>query len=137
MLIAANRWNGKTGGGVGEGSLWSIPVLEESYILAIARTFSTSTISRCRRAGGDGRGGAAGEEEHRASGIVARGTPSVASMGTGFMSGLKAYTGGQWSEFDDKLNANFHDPRSVKFTEAWIDHGPRQRSAELGQHAVV
>src|SRR2546421_3732136 len=33
-LIAANRWNGKTGGGVGEGSLWSIPVLEESYILS-------------------------------------------------------------------------------------------------------
>ena len=38
-------------------------------------------------------------------GIVARGTPSVASMGTGFMSGLKSYTDGQWSEFDDKLNA--------------------------------
>ena len=33
-LIAANRWNGKTGGGVGEGALYSIPVLEESYILA-------------------------------------------------------------------------------------------------------
>ena len=33
-LIAANRWNGKTGGGVGEGSLYSIPVLAESYILA-------------------------------------------------------------------------------------------------------
>jgi len=42
-------------------------------------------------------------------------------MGTGFMSGLKAYTGGQWSEFDDKLNARFHDPRAVKFTETWID----------------
>src|SRR5260370_1891560 len=61
-------------------------------------------------------------------GIVARSTPSVASMGTGFMSGLKAYTDGQWSEFDDKLNANFHDPRSVKFPETWIgmvrDSGP-------------
>src|SRR5258707_1703498 len=33
-LIAANRWNGKTGSGVGEGPLYSIPVLEESYILA-------------------------------------------------------------------------------------------------------
>ena len=33
-LIAANRWNGKTGGGVGEGPLYSLPVLEESYILA-------------------------------------------------------------------------------------------------------
>ena len=33
-LISANRWSGKTGGGVGEGPLYSIPVLEESYILA-------------------------------------------------------------------------------------------------------
>src|SRR5512139_1419376 len=33
-LIAANRWNGKVGGGIGEGPLWSIPVMAESYILA-------------------------------------------------------------------------------------------------------
>ena len=54
-------------------------------------------------------------------GIVARGTPTVASMGTGFISGLKSYTDGQWSEFDGKLNANLHDPRSVKYTETWIN----------------
>jgi multiple sugar transport system substrate-binding protein len=33
-LIAANRWNGKFAGGMGEGPLWSIPVMSESYILA-------------------------------------------------------------------------------------------------------
>ncbi|HSR11287.1 MAG TPA: extracellular solute-binding protein, partial [Thermodesulfobacteriota bacterium] len=33
-LIAANRWNGKVGGGTGEGPLWSIPVMCESYVLA-------------------------------------------------------------------------------------------------------
>jgi ABC-type glycerol-3-phosphate transport system substrate-binding protein len=33
-LIAASRWNGKIGGRVGEGPLYSIRVLEESYILA-------------------------------------------------------------------------------------------------------
>src|SRR4051812_40897257 len=33
-LIAANRYDGKVGGGVGDGQLWSIPVLAESYILA-------------------------------------------------------------------------------------------------------
>ena len=49
-------------------------------------------------------------------------------MGTGFMSGLKSYTDGKWSEFDEKLKANFDDPRSVEFTEAWVgmirDSGP-------------
>ena len=33
-LMAANRWNGKIGSGIGEGPIWSIPVIEESYILA-------------------------------------------------------------------------------------------------------
>ena len=32
-LLAANRWNKKIGGGIGEGNLWSIPVMFESYIL--------------------------------------------------------------------------------------------------------
>src|SRR5260221_6419181 len=121
-LIAANRWNGKTGSGVGEGSLYSIPVLEESYILAYRKdifdqynikvpTTLEEMVEAARLV----------KKNTGLPGIVARGTPSVASMGTGFMSGLKAYTDGKWSEFDDKLNANFHDPRSVKFTETWID----------------
>jgi multiple sugar transport system substrate-binding protein len=33
-LIAASRYDGKVGGGVGDGPLRSIPVLAESYILA-------------------------------------------------------------------------------------------------------
>jgi multiple sugar transport system substrate-binding protein len=121
-LIAANRWNGKTGGGVGEGPIYSLPVLEESYILAYRRdifdqynikvpTTLEEMVEAARLV----------KKNTGLPGIVARGTPSVASMGTGFMSGLKAYTDGKWSEFDDKLNANFHDPRSVKFTETWID----------------
>jgi multiple sugar transport system substrate-binding protein len=120
-LIKANRWNGKTGGGVGEGPLYSIPVLEESYILAYRKdifdqynikvpTTNEEMVEAARLV----------KKNAGIPGIVARGTPSVASMGTGFMSGLKSATDGQWSEFDDKLNANFHDPRSVKFTEMWI-----------------
>ena len=33
-LVSANRWNGRIGGGTGEGPLWSIPVMSESYVLA-------------------------------------------------------------------------------------------------------
>jgi multiple sugar transport system substrate-binding protein len=121
-LIAANRWNGTIGGGVGEGALYSIPVLEESYILAYRKDIFDqygikvpTTIEEMADA--------ARQVKQKAGipGIVARGTPSVASMGTGFMSGLKSYTDDQWSEFDDKLNARFDDPRSVKFTSVWID----------------
>ena len=52
---------------------------------------------------------------------MARGTPSIASLGTGFISGLKSYTNDQWSELNDKLQAQFDDPRSVKYTEMWVD----------------
>ena len=67
-LIAANRWNGKTGGGVGEGPLYSIPVLEESYILAYRKDIFDqynikvpTTIEEMAEAA------AAGEEECRHS----------------------------------------------------------------------
>jgi multiple sugar transport system substrate-binding protein len=120
-LIAANRWNGKTGSGVGEGPLYSIPVLEESYILAYRKdifdqynikvpTTLEEMVEAARQV----------KKNTGLPGIVARGTPSLASMGTGFISGLKSYTDGQWSEIDDKLNVNLHDPRSVKYTETWI-----------------
>ena len=120
-LIAANRWNGKTGAGVGEGPLYSVPVLEESYILAYRKdifdqynikvpTTLEEMVEAARQV----------KKATGLPGIVARGTPSLASMGTGFISGLKSYTDGQWSELDGKLNGNLHDPRSVKYTETWI-----------------
>ncbi len=121
-LIAANRWNGKIGGGVGQGPLYSIPVIEESYILAYRKDIFDqyhikvpTTIEEMAEAA------RLVKKNAGIPGIVARGTPSVASMGTGFISGLKSYTDGQWSELDDKLHANLADPRSVKFTEAWVD----------------
>ncbi|MBN9086513.1 MAG: sugar ABC transporter substrate-binding protein [Reyranella sp.] len=121
-LTAANRWNGKDGSGVGEGPLYSIPVLEESYILAYRKDIFDqhdikvpTTLEEMAEA--------ARQVKKNAGipGITARGTPSLASMGTGFISGLKSYTDGQWRELDDKLVANLHDPRSVKYTELWID----------------
>ena len=64
-------------------------------------------------------------------GIVARGTPSAASIGTGYGSGLKSYTDGQWNEFDTKLSATLHDPRAVKYTETWIGM-VRERARRTG-----
>jgi multiple sugar transport system substrate-binding protein len=120
-LIAANRYNGKVGGGVGEGELWSVPVLSESYILAYRRDIFDqynikvpTTIEEMADA--------ARQVKQKAGipGIVARGTPTGATVATGFVSGLKSYTDGQWSELDSKLRADFADPRSVKFTDTWV-----------------
>ena len=65
-LIAANRWDGKIGGGVGKGSLYSIPVMEESYILAYRKDiFEKYPHRRADDVRRHGRSGAAGEEERR------------------------------------------------------------------------
>jgi multiple sugar transport system substrate-binding protein len=120
-LIAANRWNGKIGSGLGEGPLYAVPVLEESYILAYRKDIFDqyhikvpSTLEEMVEAA------ELVKKSTGIPGIVARGTPVVATVTTGFFSGLTSYTDDQWSEFDDKLNPNLSDPRSVKFTEAWI-----------------
>ncbi len=121
-LISANRWNGKIGGGVGEGPLYSIPVLAESYILAYRKDiFDQYNIKVPTTLEEMAEAARAVKKNANIPGIVARGTPSVASIGTGFLSGLKSFTDGQWNEVDDKLNANLHDPRSVKYTEAWVN----------------
>src|SRR6185295_13243380 len=106
---------GKTGGGVGEGPLYSIPVLEESYILAYRTDiFDQHNIKVPTTLDEMAEAARLVKKNAAIPGIVARGTPSVATVATGFISGLKAYADGQWSELDDKLNPAFHDPRSVK-----------------------
>lgn len=121
-LIAANRWNGTTGGGVGEGPLYSIPVLGESYILSYRKDiFDEHKIKVPTTI--DEMAEAARQVKQKAgiTGIVVRGVPNVGTPGTGMGSVLKSVTDGKWKELDDKLNANLHDPVAVKFTETWID----------------
>jgi multiple sugar transport system substrate-binding protein len=121
-LIAANRWDGTIGSGVGKGSLYSIPVMEESYILAYRKDiFDQYHIEVPTTLEGMAEAARQVKKNAGIAGIVARGTPSIASLGTGFLSGLKSYTNGQWRELTDKMQTDFDDPRSVKYTEMWVD----------------
>lgn len=121
-LIAANRWNGTTGGGVGQGPLYSIPVLAETYILAYRKDIFDQHNIKVPTTMEEMAEAARQVKRHAGiPGIVARGTPSVATVATGFISGLKSYSDGQWSELDGNLKGNFHDPRSIRYTELWVD----------------
>lgn len=121
-LIAANRWNGKNGGGVGEGPLYSIPVLSESYILAYRKdifdrykiklpTSLEEMVEAARLV----------KKNAGIDGIVARGIPAASTIATGFISGAKSYADGKWHEIDENLNPRFDDPRHVKFVQLWVD----------------
>jgi len=121
-LIAANRWNGKSGGGVGEGPLYSIPVLSESYTLSYRKdifdqhkikvpTSMEEMVEAARQV----------KKNAGIDGIVARGIPAASTIATGFISGAKSYADGKWHELDENLNPRFDDPRHVKFVQLWAD----------------
>lgn len=121
-LIAANRWNGKVGGGTGEGPLWSIPVMSESYVLAYRKDiFDQYKIKVPRTYEEMAEAARLVKKNAGIDGLVARGTPDFPTIATGYLSGVKSYTDGKWAELDEKMNAQFHDPRAVKFTQIWID----------------
>ena len=65
-------------------------------------------------------------------GIVARGTPAVATVATGFISGIKSYTDGKWNELDDKLNPTLHDPRIGEVHRDVGGHGARRAARRTG-----
>jgi multiple sugar transport system substrate-binding protein len=121
-LIAANRWNGRNGGGVGEGPLYSFPVLSESYILAYRKDLFDrykikvpTTLEEMAEAARQVKKNAG------IDGIVARGIPAASTIATGFISGAKSFADGKWHEIDEHLNSRFHDPVHVKFVQLWVD----------------
>ena len=121
-LIAANRWNGKVGGGIGEGPLWSIPVMAESYLLAYRKDiFDQYKIKVPKTYEELAEAARLVKKNAGIDGIVARGTPNFPTLATGYLTGIKSYTDGQWAELDEKMYAQFHDPRAVKFSKLWTD----------------
>ncbi len=121
-LLAANRWNGKIGGGTGEGSLWSIPIMSETYILAYRKDiFDQYKIKVPTTYEEMAEAARLVKKKAGIDGLMARGTPVAASLATGFISSLRSYTDGKWAELDGNMKARLSDPRAVKFCKIWID----------------
>ncbi len=121
-LIAANRWNGKLAGGTGEGPLWSIPVMVESYVLAYRKDiFDQYKIKVPRTYEEMAEAARLVKKNAGIDGLVSRGTPNFPTIATGYLSGVKSYTDGKWAELDERMNAQFTDPRVVKFSQMWTD----------------
>lgn len=139
-LLDANRWNLKVGCGKGEGSLYGIPVMFETYILpyrgdlldkyklSVPKTIEdlytyATTIQAGERAAGNA----------NFYGGVTRGHPTMA-QGTGFASMSAAYAK-EYENYDfaiDKASGTFkcvmNQPSLVDFTEKYVkimkDAGP-------------
>ena len=137
-LIAANRWNGKFAGGMGEGPLWSIPVMSESYILAYRKDiFDQHKIKVPRTYEEMAEAARQVKQKAGIDGLVARGTANFPTIATGYLSGVKSYTDGKWAELDEKMNAQFTDPAGGQVQPDLDRHAPRERAGQLGQHDLV
>jgi ABC-type glycerol-3-phosphate transport system substrate-binding protein len=62
-------------------------------------------------------------------GIITRGLANTATIATGYISALKAYTGAKWTEFDSNFHSTLNDPKVVEFSEKWVgmirESGPK------------
>ena len=121
-LIAANRWNGKVGGGTGEGELWSIPIMEESYVIPYRKDLFDQYKIKVPTTYEEMAEAARLVKKHAGiDGIVANGAANVSSIATAYLSTVKSYTDGKWAELDEKMHAHLDDPRVVKITQLYVD----------------
>jgi multiple sugar transport system substrate-binding protein len=129
-LITGNRWNGKPGyQNYGKGTLWSIPVQVETYILAYRkdwaeelnlipprnyRDFYNFAHSMTRKIDGE-----------QVYGITSRGLGTWPTISTGFISGFASYG---CRDFDAQMKCRINTPQAVEFTSLWMktikDCGP-------------
>lgn len=122
-LMAAFRWSGEVGGGVGEGSQVAVPVAAETYIVAYRKDLFdqaaitapatwTDLAAACQAVQDAGGGPAA-----QFSGIVARGVRDD-TADTGFIAGLTTWGG---ADFGANLESAINSPVAVEFSQYWLD----------------
>ena len=119
-LIAANRWNGKTGRGRRGAALLEFPSARgELQSLHLTRTSRTSIKSANLLPTIEEMAEAARQVKKAQGmpGIVARGTRNSHNCAHRLHERVEVVhrpVRGDWSELDGKLNGNLHDPNSVK-----------------------
>jgi multiple sugar transport system substrate-binding protein len=126
-LMAANRWNGYIGGGIGEGHQWAIPVMVEGDVLPYRAdlfekynlTDPPVTLEDMMNAAITIREGEGGDTY----GIVARGQRGAGASGTGYTSIMASYNDGKPPDFEiegDKFKSIVNKPALVGATEMYV-----------------
>jgi len=133
-LLAANKWNMEIGGGIGEGNLWAIPTMVETYILGYrADLFEKynlkppetlpemyeAAVTLTKGEGGNFRG------------VIEPGFRGGNIVWSGFPSTMMSYAKTKYPDFDivdGKLKSVFNQPELVSATDLWVkmirDAGP-------------
>lgn len=121
-FLDANRWNGTPGEEIGEGGLYTIPVMAETTILSYRKDLFEkydvdvpTTFAEWQTAAEKLTVNDDGEQIY---GVIQRGAKDISSINAGFHSGYYTY-GAQ--DFDDDFNSVINSEKAVEFTDLWID----------------
>ncbi|MEN6311994.1 MAG: sugar ABC transporter substrate-binding protein [Acidobacteriota bacterium] len=126
-LLAANRWNKQSGkSNLGTGSLWSIPIQVETYILAYRKDWAEKAGVKPPRTYDEFYDFARMLSQAGGKyGIISRGLGTWPTINTGFMTGFSSYG---CVDFDENMKCRINSPKAVAFTKLWIktikDFGP-------------
>lgn len=123
-FIAANRWNGKIGGGLGEGDLWAIPVMVETTIISYRKDLFEKVGVRPPQTWLEWPEVAAklqglkDEQGNPIYPIIQRGAKDITSIQAGHYTGFTTWG---CKDFDENLTPQINQPRCVEFARLWVE----------------
>ena len=128
-LIDACRWNLIPGGGMGEGSLWSIPVNQEGYVIFyrkdLFKRFNVKVPTNYQEVYDAAKALTRVVDGEQIYGFVNRGIPSWTTINTGY---ITAFHSAGASDFDENFKCVINSKEGIKITDLFMrtlkDGGP-------------
>jgi len=123
-FLAANRWNGKPGRGLGEGNQWAIPVMVETTIISYRKDIFNKLGLRPPETWEEWPKVAAAlkgyvdENGQEIIPIIQRGAKDITSIQAGHYTFITTMG---CKDFDENLNPLINTPPCVKAEELWVN----------------
>jgi multiple sugar transport system substrate-binding protein len=129
ILIESSRWNQKQGTGIGEGSLWAIPVNEEAYIIFYRKDlferFNVKIPTTYQEVHEAAKALTRAVDGKQIYGFAHRGVRSWSTIHPGYSTAFYSYGA---RDFDTNLNCIINSPQGIEITDLFIrilkDAGP-------------
>jgi multiple sugar transport system substrate-binding protein len=115
-LMNANRWDLTVGGGLGEGSLWAIPVMVETYVQVYRHDIYNELGIEPGTTIEEWRANNLQATSDDVKGIIVRGERGGGVTGTGFISIIRGYGG---RDLDENLVCQINSPEAVFVAEEY------------------
>ena len=121
ILIESSRWNLKSGGGIGKGPLWAIPVNEEGYVIFyrkdLFKKFDVKIPATYREVYEAAKKLSRVVDGKQIYGFVNRGIRSWSTVLTGYSTSFYSYGA---RDFDENFKCVINSKRGIEITDLFI-----------------